>query len=255
MKTFRKIYNKTKKQTKRKQTKRNKTARYVKGGKGLLPNNTELTSNIELIPIPEIPFSNNVRRYLTPNSTKWKNTFLSENDCNEHSPTFQNGKISTIEYVESKYPLNDNKSITYNTNAKPINYEIIPSLILKLNEIKNDDPCKIVVLGTFELIAQFFYFNKHERDVFTLLSAENWTEELNQKYLSCALHLALNNKTCKYPICVILPKNFEKLYRANGTPRATLLELTLLVFNSDFNIHKLNISREYEFDLYVLSKK
>jgi len=182
----------------------------------------------------------------------WKNTFSNEIDC--LSPAFQNGKISTTAYVESTYPLK-NETITYNTKAKPINYKIIPSLILELNEIKNDDLCKIVVLGTFELIAQFFYFNKHERDVFTLLSAEKWTEKLNENYVSCALHLALNNKTCKYPICVILPKNFSKLYRANGTPRATLLELTILVFNSDFNIHKLNISPEYEFDVYVLASK
>lgn len=173
---------------------------------------------------------------------------------------FKNGVESTRAYIKKTYkynPITKNVYINTTNNTQTINITDLPKKLAGLNK---NSTCKMVVLGTFELIAPFFYYNEEYDDVFTLLSAENWTEELNEKYVSCALLILLNNRSCDYPMCLILPKNLTKLRKANGSPRATLLELTMLMLDSEM-LHTLNLDinevnlPDLSYRIYLFSKK
>ena len=133
-------------------------------------------------------------------------SLLAKKDCDMAS--FFDGLDSTSTYVRTHFP---------DSMIDPPN---IP-----------EEGCKQVVLGTFELIAPYFYYNeRHDVKPFILLAADHWTEHLNQKYVSCAFKLLLNNQSCEYPIRVLLPNDVEKgLVRANGSPRATLFELCIIL--------------------------
>ena len=173
---------------------------------------------------------------------------------------FENGIKSTRSYIKKTYKYNANtKKVYINTtnNTQMIDITDLPSKLAKLNK---NSKCKMVVLGTFELIAPFYYYNEEYDDVFTLLSAENWTEELNEKYVSCALLTLFNNRFCDYPICLILPKDLTKLRKANGSPRATLLELTMFMLDSEMlstlnlDFYEVSLPDVSSFRVYLLSK-
>lgn len=99
--------------------------------------------------------------------------------------------------------------------------------------------CKQVVLGTFELIAPYFQYNRdHPEDPpFILLSSHHWSDELNKNFVSCAFALLLHNNTCQYPIRIVLPSDPTQLVRINKngkrSPRITLLELCIVLQEMD----------------------
>jgi len=202
---------------------------------------------IALKPLPSynnalLRFVNEYRRNNGKN--KWTRVSVSYNTC--AIDPFQNGKVSTRKYINEKYPMIDERLYS------------IPRLVADMNPVRG---CQMVVLGTFELIAPFFNYNKKKHNTngtepFILLAAEHWTEELNQRYISCAFELLFTNKTCTYPICIILPKNLSLLKRNNGSPRVTLLELSIIVVESNkFTIHMIELGNEYEFTIYLLKPK
>ena len=157
---------------------------------------------------------------------------LTEKEC-DMTP-FSNGIESTRKYVEEHFPYD-------------------PTIVIP--NIPTEEGCKQVVLGTFELIAPYFYYNKmNNTDTFILLAAEHWTEHLNQTYVSCAFKMLLQNQSCIYPIRVLLPNDVEKgLLRANRSPRATLFELCIILQQSKrFEVYQYPQSEGQSYGIYFM---
>jgi len=147
---------------------------------------------------------------IQPSACWTYDSLITKEEC-DMAPFFD-GVESTRKYVESNFH--------YDPTT------IIPNIPGK--------GCKQVVLGTFELIAPYFYYNKmNNADTFILLAAEHWTEKLNRTYVSCAFKMLLQNQACTYPIRILLPNDVQKgLLRANRSPRATLFELCIILQQS-----------------------
>lgn len=144
---------------------------------------------------------------------------------------FQNGVPSTLTYVEENFPYDP----TF----------MIPEVPEK--------GCKQVVLGTFELIAPYFYYNKNVSDTFILLAAENWSVELNTKYVSCAFQLLLQNQSCRYPVRLLLPNEPRDLLKTNGTPRVTLFELCIILHQDKrFNVKQVQQKEGQSYGVYLM---
>ena len=125
---------------------------------------------------------------------------------------YTNGINSTFDYLIKSYPKTD----TY--------IPLIP-----------DGDCKQAVLGTFEFLAAYFYYNnEHADNKFILLAAKDWSEELNKKFVTCIFNLFFNMNSCEFPIRLVLPKDVSNLLKADGTPRVTLYELCIILLQSEW---------------------
>ena len=148
---------------------------------------------------------------IQPSSCWSYESLLTKEEC-DMAPFFD-GVESTRKYIEKHFPYDS-------------------TTMSDIPNIPTEEGCKQVVLGTFELIAPYFYYNKHVYDKFILLAAEHWTEKLNQKYVSCAFKMLLHNNSCSFPVRVLLPNDLHRLLRANKSPRATLFELCIILQQS-----------------------
>ena len=139
--------------------------------------------------------------------------------------SFFDGLESTREYVKKNFTYDPDTRLVNLSDKETVSVDSIPNI--------PEIGCKQVVLGTFELIAPYFYYNEiNHTDTFILLASNHWTEHLNQEYVSCAFKLLLQNQPCEYPIRVLLPLNSKKLIKTNGSPRATLFELCVILQQS-----------------------
>ena len=159
-------------------------------------------------------------------SSCWRNEHITDpSKCNVSATSaFFDGLESTQRYVEKMFPYDENTRTVRISDKEVVSIDSIPMI--------PDGECKQVVLGTFELIAVYFYYNKLIANKFIVLAAENWTESLNAHYVSCAFARFLKNQTCEYPIRLLLPNHSEQLLRSNKTPRATLFELCIILSKS-----------------------
>ena len=172
-------------------------------------------ANSMLIPLPNFftNYSNRIKN-IKPNPC-WKfNNTLEQKNCVLNQ--FINGQNVTLTYISEHYP---------KTN------EQIP-MIPPYN-------CKQVVLGPFELIAPYFYYNMDIEDKFILLAAKKWSDTLNAKFVNCIFNLLFNDmNSCKFPIRLVLPKlvlpeDINKLLKDDKTPRITLFELCIILLYAD----------------------
>lgn len=182
-------------------------------------------------------------RNINPSSC-WKyESTLTKQNC-DMAPFF-NGLKSTSDYVK--------KNFRYDVTTRLV--RISESEYMSIDDIPHipEEGCRQVVLGTFELIAVYFYYNElYKTDKFILLAAENWTEKLNQEYVSCAFNLLLHNQPCKYPVRLLLPKNPMTFLRANKSPRATLFELCIILQQSKrFNVYQYPLNT-LSYDIYFM---
>jgi hypothetical protein len=167
-------------------------------------------ANSVLIPWPNffINYSKSIEK-IKPNLCWKSNNTIEQKNCVLNQ--FINGQNVTLTYISEHYP---------KTN------EQIP-MIPPYN-------CKQVVLGPFELIVPYFYYNIDIEDNFILLAAKDWSETLNEKFVNCIFNLLFNGMTsCKFPIRLLLPKDVTKLLKVDGTPRVTLYELCIILLQSE----------------------
>jgi len=158
-------------------------------------------------------FFTNYKRNLntiTPSACWTYESLLTQKTC-DMAPFF-NGVDSTQAYIEQHFPYDSTLPILYPPT---------------------EEGCKQVVLGTFELIAPYFYYNKYVSDKFILLAAKHWSEKLNQEYVSCAFQMLLHNASCQFPVRVLLPNDLSRLVRTNRSPRITLFELCIVLQQSN----------------------
>ena len=134
-------------------------------------------------------------------------SLITQQEC-DMNPFFD-GLKSTGDYVKKQFKFDKNTDLVYISDTETVSIHDIPNI--------PEDGCKQVVLGTFELIDVYFYYNEMIANKFILLSAENWTENLNQMYISCAFKLLLDNQSCAYPIRILLPMDENMLLRTNKT--------------------------------------
>jgi hypothetical protein len=177
-------------------------------------------------------------------SSCWKyESSITKQNC-DMAPFF-NGLKSTSDYVKKNFRYDESTRLVHISESESISIDQIPHL--------PEEGCRQVVLGTFELIAVYFYYNEvYQTDKFILLAAENWTEKLNQEYVSCAFNLLLHNQPCQYPIRLLLPKNPITFLRANKSPRATLFELCIILQQSNrFNVYQYLMDNQ-SYDLYFM---
>jgi len=160
---------------------------------------------------------------IQPSSCWSYESLLTKNEC-DMEPFFD-GIESTRKYVEERFRYEPDTRLVHISNTETVSIDSIPN-------IPTEEGCKQVVLGTFELIAPYFYYNKLISNKFILLAAEHWTEKLNQKYVSCAFNMLLHNNSCDFPVRVLLPNDVQRLLKANKSPRATLFELCIILQQS-----------------------
>ena len=157
------------------------------------------------------------------------------------SPAFFNGRENTIKYINSIYPMTEEEK------DKKINS--IPDLP------KNG--CQQVVFGTLSSIAPYFYHNQRQIEQgkqvkFIILSAKNWTEELNMDFVQCAFFLTFTPPNCPIPIRFLIPNDNKDLTYYNKKEHHTKARITLKEVCDTIKYSNRFIIRKKKYDSYTI---
>ena len=93
--------------------------------------------------------------------------------------------------------------------------------------------CKPVILTLMECYIPFVYV----LDTVTILAATKWTQQLNIDHVICGMKGYVGNN-CNTSLLCIIPKDITLLFRPNGSPRVTIIEILML-------LHVINFSFRY----------
>lgn len=163
--------------------------------------------------------NNSVKGYMSADDNKtyrktvdrWRIIPTTEAECkqSDFTPDAANSLIFTEKLAKSA-------DLTKNTS--------VPLPLLKIIPGQN---CKLVVLGLSKDLFRYFEHNKTTNEKFILLAVDKWSEEINIKFVSCAINNHLQPE-CELKIAILIPKEINALMKYKDdkiTPRITANEI------------------------------
>jgi hypothetical protein len=179
---------------------------------------------------------------------KWKLTTPSDDECS----------INFMDNAEGALNFTRNLATTEKKNRE------IPTDIIPLPK----KGCKQVVFGLGKDLYRYLEHNDKGDSLsgnFIVLAVDGWTEDINIRFLSCAIQNKFKD-TCKLPIRILIPKDPIMLTRRQNEitkPRITNYELTMF-YNAlfeeiwDRSMHSEFIKtdeRDFTYDILLLNTK
>jgi len=128
-----------------------------------------------------------------------------------------------------------NKENTHSKFGKIINElqkAVVPiSDYYRNNTSDTNFRCKPVILTLMECYVPFLYV----LDTVTILASTKWTEKLNIDHVMCGIKGYLGNN-CTITLLCIIPHDVTLLFRPNGSPRVTIIEILMLLHIIDLKL-------------------
>jgi hypothetical protein len=117
------------------------------------------------------------------------------------------------------------------TQTAPILDDYLKQMELEIPLIPQP-PCQQIVLGTMEDLVVYVMYVRCQVALgkipsFSILATNDWTPEINQEFVSCAL--PNTDKSCEFNIRMLLPKQKDRILTKDGQPRITKFEVCILL--------------------------